>query len=101
MQLLSTIPITGLTGIDRLYLGQPGLALLKLLTCGGFGVWYVFDATVNMIEGVMERTDTWLNGSVSCTSIRNGYVLAVILLIVFICANINVIHVNYTHGQSI
>ena len=33
----------GTLGIDRLYLGQIGLALLKLITCGGAGIWTVID----------------------------------------------------------
>ena len=33
----------GTLGIDRLYLGQIGLALLKLITCGGGGIWTVID----------------------------------------------------------
>lgn len=33
----------GLFGIDRFYLGRLGLGLLKLVTFGGYGVWWVAD----------------------------------------------------------
>jgi TM2 domain-containing membrane protein YozV len=34
----------GTLGADRFYLGQTGLGIAKLLTCGGFGIWALIDA---------------------------------------------------------
>jgi TM2 domain-containing membrane protein YozV len=40
--LLISILIGGL-GIDRFYMGYVGLGILKLITGGGFGVWWLID----------------------------------------------------------
>ena len=34
---------TGYLGIDRIYVGDVGLGVLKMLTCGGIGIWWLID----------------------------------------------------------
>lgn len=41
-------------GVDRFYLGATGTAVLKLLTCGGLGIWSVIDL---VITGIGHRKD--------------------------------------------
>lgn len=35
--------VVGQLGIDRMYVGHVGLGILKLITCGGLGVWWIID----------------------------------------------------------
>ena len=42
MMLIVSI-LAGTLGIDRFLIGDTGLGIAKLLTCGGFGIWALID----------------------------------------------------------
>jgi TM2 domain-containing membrane protein YozV len=59
--LILSIFLGGL-GIDRFYLGYTLLGVLKLITLGGFGIWYIIDLIL-IITGDLQPK----NGSYSKT----------------------------------
>lgn len=48
--------LLGELGIDRFYLGYTGLGILKLITCGGFGIWWLVDV-ISIATGKLTAKD--------------------------------------------
>jgi len=46
----------GTLGVDRFIMGKVGTGILKLITCGGCGIWWLVDliliATKHQFEGI-------------------------------------------------
>jgi TM2 domain-containing membrane protein YozV len=38
--------LAGYFGLDRFYRGEVALGVIKLITCGGFFVWYLVDVAI-------------------------------------------------------
>jgi TM2 domain-containing membrane protein YozV len=51
----------GQLGIDRFMLGDTGMGVLKLLTCGGFGIWTIVDWFSIMGFTREKNLETFLN----------------------------------------
>lgn len=47
----------GYLGADRIYKNEVGLGVLKLVTLGGFGVWWIVDALIWTNSLGLSQTD--------------------------------------------
>lgn len=52
----------GALGVDRFYRGFLGLGILKLVTCGGAGIWALIDVLIIIVTGGRDSTGQQLAG---------------------------------------
>lgn len=52
----------GLIGADRFYVGKVGTGILKLITFGGLGLWYIIDLIIILTGSMRDKDGDKLNG---------------------------------------
>lgn len=71
----------GFLGLDRMYLGCWGTGILKLITLGGFGIWYLIDLILILINGINKNKSISIcnNYKWNKKSIKYGYYISIVI----------------------
>ena len=82
-------------GVDRFYLGYTGLGILKLVTCGGLGIWALIDTILILAGSLRGRDGQPLAGY------EENKKTAIIIFVVLIVIGFGATAVNLSNMPSI
>ena len=84
-------------GIDRIYAGQVWLGILKLVTLGGLGIWYLVDFLIVIINA-LSKSKSGIFGITKWSDNLNTtfYVALVLVVLKLIIIVISVMYIHYS-----
>lgn len=78
----------GLFAADRFYLGKYGTAVLKLITFGGYGIWWLLDSLLLITGETTDKQKHQLAGREE--NLKKTVILGIVALILAISAYVGV-----------
>tara|TARA_B110001452_G_C15237933_1_gene428617 strand:+ start:2885 stop:3247 length:363 start_codon:yes stop_codon:yes gene_type:complete len=78
----------GFLGIDRMYAGEIGLGILKLLTLGGFGIWALIDYILIMINALTKSKSGLFSITRWSDNLDLGFDVALIFILIHVVGSV-------------